>query len=74
MRDAVEEFDFSFEEFLTAYKVVTSRVYSVALEYHAAMVPVGDLFNHETSINAQYNFEKDDGFYITAYRDIQKGE
>ena len=74
MRYAVEEFDFSFEEFLTAYKVVTSRVFSVELEYHAAMVPVGDLFNHETSVNAYWDFEKDDGFYITAYRDIQKGE
>ena len=74
IQGAVPEFDFSFEEFKKAIKIVTSRTFSTGIDYPSAMAPVGDLFNHEVNLNSFWEFKKDEGLFISAYYDIKKGE
>ena len=50
---AVPDFDFSYEEVLTAYTKVTSRNFATAIdEIPFAMSPLSDLFKHDMNMNA----------------------
>ena len=67
----------TFKEYLKAYISVESRLFAINYSNYTddVMVPISDLFNHNSNKNADWRFiDKTKHFEIFAVKDIAKGE
>lgn len=70
------EYAFSREDYVWASCCAWTRVYTVSLAGHDthALIPMGDMLDHEAHPNVRWIKEAKLGFILTAARDIDAGE